>query len=502
MRLSELFRGVVRERTIGNLNVDISNVCSSSQDVAEGSLFVAIRGLRTDGHDYIDEAVANGAAAVVLDREEEYAKRASTAGPKTPALVLVADCRRALGLLASNFWGNPSQRVRLVGLVGTNGKTSISYLLESILSRKASVGVIGTISYRYADAEEEARLTTPDAPSLQRLLARMAGDGVQIVVLETTSHGLVQGRVEGCRFALGVFTNITPEHLDFHGTFNKYLLAKLSFFERHLNRSDGGSAKAIINVDDEHSGRFLAACKVETITFSASGRDADFWASDVRLSAEGTEFTAHTPGGAYRIRSALIGRHSVENCLAATAAATLLGATGDDVVEGIAALRGVPGRFEKVQCGQPFLVVVDFAHTPDAMAKALETARELSGGKIISVFGAGGDRDKSKRGPMGRIAAAKSDLCIITSDNPRSEDPIGIIEQIQQGARSVDGASVLVEPDRRKAIELGIKSASAGDIVLIMGKGHERVQIIGKTRVAFDDREVAAEVMSQMGICK
>lgn len=498
MRLSEVLRAVVVRATKGGLSAEVRELCSSSQSASPSTAFFAVRGFTRDGHDFISDAIKRGAAAVVLDREDVFERLSSDVSEGWPPLVLVEDARSALAVAASNLNGNPSEHMKLVGIVGTNGKTSVSYLLESVLGMRARVGVIGTISYRYPGSEDIASLTTPDPVRLQQLLSEMHEQGVETVILETSSHGLVQGRVDGCRFALGVFTNITPEHLDFHGTFENYLAAKLSFFERHLDPTRMPEAKAVINLDDKYSAQFLAASRVKTTTYSLENDVADFLARQIRLSQDGTDFEVRTPDATLTIRTALIGAHSVQNCLAAIAASAALGASSEQMVSGILSLKGVPGRFEKVSCGQDFLVVVDFAHTPDAIAKTLETARQLVCGRIVSVLGAGGDRDAAKRGPMGQMAAKLSDVCVITSDNPRTEDPLKIIRQVERGARSMGSAKVVVEPDRRDAIGLALGLAAPGDAVLILGKGHETYQIVGTTRHPFDDRKVACELLKTM----
>ncbi|MBN2208352.1 MAG: UDP-N-acetylmuramoyl-L-alanyl-D-glutamate--2,6-diaminopimelate ligase [Candidatus Coatesbacteria bacterium] len=499
MRLSEVLKGIPTLAVLGGLEIEVSGLSASSSIASPSTVFFALRGFSRDGHDFVPDAIKSGASAVVLDRKEVLADVNRLAHDGRPTLILVEDSHSALSIAASTFFGNPTEHLNLIGIVGTNGKTSVSYLLGSILGLSSAVGVIGTISYRYPGRKEQASLTTPDPVSLQRLLSEMRDKHVRYVLLETSSHGLAQRRVDGCRFKMGIFTNITREHLDFHGTFEDYMAAKLSFFERHLDPSVSPDATAVVNLDDAHSDRFLKASKVKTLTFSTSKEGADFLATRIRLSADGSAFEVKTEDGAFEVKTSLIGAHAVENCLAAIAAATALGQAPEQIVAGIASLGGVPGRFEKVSCGQDFLVVVDFAHTPDAFAKTMAAARGLISGRIISVFGAGGDRDTAKRAQMGRIAAESSDLCIVTSDNPRTEDPLSIIHQIEQGARSVAPAEVLVEPDRRKAIALALSRACAADVVLILGKGHEPYQIIGTTRYPFDDRMVARELLFGMG---
>lgn len=497
MRLSDTLKGITAQAVLGDMGVEISDLSCSSSGASPSTVFFALRGFSRDGHDFIFDAIKSGSAAVVLDRKDVFADVSRHVPKGGPTLVLVEDARSALSVAASNFFGDPSKHLKLIGIVGTNGKTSVSYLLESILMLSSKVGVIGTISYRYPGSSEKASLTTPDPVFLQSLLSKMREKQVRYVLLETSSHGLAQRRVDGCRFEMGIFTNITREHLDFHGTFENYMAAKLGFFEHHLDSSASPNAKAVVNLDDAHADRFLAASKVETLTFSMSNGAADFLSRNIRLTGEGTAFEVRTPDVAFEVKTSLIGAHAVANCLAAIAASTALGLPAEQIAEGVTSLDGIPGRFEKVACGQDFLVVVDFAHTPDAIAKTISTARELATGRIISVLGAGGDRDPTKRLPMGRIAAELSDLCIITSDNPRTEDPIEIVRQVERGAKSAS-AEVMIEPDRRNAIELALENAASGDVVLILGKGHESDQIIGTTRHSFDDRDVARELLEGM----
>jgi len=499
LRLDDILKGVPIQTALGDMTVEVSALSSSSSDASPSTAFFALRGSSRDGHEFIPDAIKSGTPAIILDRKELLADVGRFVSEGRPTLVLVENARSALSFAASNIYGRPSRDLELIGIVGTNGKTSVSYLLESILGAVSTVGVIGTISYRYPGTKERASLTTPDPVSLQGLLSEMRKANVRYVLLETSSHGLAQSRVDGCRFAMGLFTNITPEHLDFHGTFENYVAAKLSFFEQRLEPSRAPDARAVINLDDAHSDRFIAASRVETLTFSMSNENADFLATGIRLSMDGTTFEVRTPDASFEVKTQLVGAHAVQNCLAAIAASMSLGLTAEQVVSGIALLEGVPGRFDKVSWGQDFLVVVDFAHTPDAIAKTIATARQLTTGRVISVLGAGGDRDSTKRGPMGRIAAESSDLCVITSDNPRTEDPLKIALQVERGARSAASAEVLVELDRRGAIEIALKSAVSGDVVLILGKGHEPHQTIGTLRHPFDDRAVARELLQRLG---
>ncbi|MCD6326624.1 UDP-N-acetylmuramoyl-L-alanyl-D-glutamate--2,6-diaminopimelate ligase [bacterium] len=500
--LGNILDGIHIKDFLGDPNRKVGGITSNSGEVSTKTLFFALRGFNRDGHDFIPDAIRKGAAGIVLDRSELMAKIAPLAEEFGAAVALVSDARHALGLAASNLYGNPTGSLSLIGVVGTNGKTSTSYILEAILSTWLRVGVIGTISYRSPGVERKASLTTPAPVALQSILADMAHDSVQVVILETSSHGIAQGRIDGCSFNIGIFTNITPEHLDFHGTFENYLAAKLKFFEEHLApRSSDTKPVAVMNLDSERSATFIGASRVRTVTFSSSNEGADFYAHDIKLGQTATRFVVRTPSAEYEVTTSLIGAHSVQNCLGAIAASTAMGATREQIINGIASLSLVPGRFERVDCGQPFQVIVDFAHTPDAITKAIDAARSVCDGRIISIIGAGGDRDKSKRAPMGQTTAEASDICIITSDNPRTEAPMSIIEEIEKGARRSSCASLYIEPDRQTAIGLGIEKASSGDIVMILGKGHETYQIIGEHRMPFDDRDVAREFLREMGYC-
>jgi UDP-N-acetylmuramoyl-L-alanyl-D-glutamate--2,6-diaminopimelate ligase len=475
----------------GDLRVPIADVTDDSRRVKPGALFVAVKGERVDGHEYVQAAIRSGAGAVVAQRE--------LTGCDVP-LVRVKDSRLALGWLGSRFHGDPSVRLRMIGVTGTNGKTTITYVCKTLLQAVGRrVGVIGTVAYQIGTETIPASHTTPGALDLQALLARMVGAGLDSAVMEVSSHALALDRTVGCEFDVAVFTNLTQDHLDFHKDMADYFQAKLKLF---TGLSVGGTKKtskrAVVNVDDPRGELVRAACAVPVWTYSIRNR-SDIRAEDVHLSLAGTTFTAATPGGRFPVESRLVGEHNVYNVLAAIGVALEEGLSPDDIRQGLEQVRDIPGRFERVEAGQEFTVVVDYAHTEDALVRLLTTAQSLKAGRIITVFGCGGDRDRGKRPKMGRAAVQYSDVVVLTSDNPRTEDPMAILREVEIGVREALSAKTAVRydmiADRRQAIEAAIREAQPGDMVLIAGKGHEDYQIIGSTKFHFDDREVAREAI-------
>lgn len=479
----------------GPTRLAITSVTPDSRSVVPGALFVAVPGTVADGHDYIKEAVGRGAAGVLLERPNAAAGVRGAAG--LPTCVQVANCRRAIGPVAAAFHGWPAEKLRVVGVTGTNGKTTTTYLVRALLAAAGrKVGLLGTVGYAIGDQTWPAAHTTPESHVLQEWLARMVAAGVTDVVMEASSHALAQERVRGCEYDVAVFTNLTQDHLDFHGTLEAYYAAKRRLFESlGAPGRKSGLKRAVINVDDPW-GRRLAA---ETATakwsygFSAA---AELRATEVCANHDGLRFDLATPAGPVAIRSPLLGRYNVWNLLAAIGAGLHLGVALEAVARGVETLRGVPGRFEPVIAGQPFTVVVDYAHTEDALDRLLAAAGDLAPRRIVTVFGCGGDRDPGKRAPMGRVAARRSDWVIVTSDNPRREDPLAILRAIEQGVRAEAAAGGRtrgydIVPERAEAIERAVAMAQPADLVVIAGKGHEDYQIIGTTRFAFDDRQVA-----------
>ncbi|MBN1282181.1 MAG: UDP-N-acetylmuramoyl-L-alanyl-D-glutamate--2,6-diaminopimelate ligase [Proteobacteria bacterium] len=497
MRLCELIEGVEVLGSSGRLGVEVRDLACDAGMVGPGSCFFALRGARRDGHDFVAEAVSRGAAAVVSERPIEAGAAAAN--------VQVRNSRRALGLMSSRMLGEPSRAMTIVGVTGTNGKTTTTYLLESIFSAAGRrPGVIGTVEYRFAGSREPAPHTTPLGLDLQRLLARMRDAGCDSCAMEVSSHALEQERVAGCAFDAGVFTNLTPEHLDYHVGMDAYFAAKALLFERVLAEGGKGRAFAAINSDAEHGPR-MAACSSVPVLLYGLGDRADVRGSCLNLSASGISMRISTPSGAIDCASPLRGSFNAQNILAAAAAAIGLGMAPEAIARGIAGVAAVPGRFEPVENSLGVLALVDYAHTPDALKNALSHAGEIareSGGRLIAVFGCGGDRDRKKRPDMGAVAAELADVTIVTSDNPRTEDPRAIIAEIVPGVeramkRRGDGGVYEVITDRREAIGAAVRMAAAKDVIVVAGKGHEDYQIVGTARHRFDDREELARSFAE-----
>jgi UDP-N-acetylmuramoyl-L-alanyl-D-glutamate--2,6-diaminopimelate ligase len=455
----------------GDAAVPVQEVSFDSREVARGSLFFCVPGEQLDGHDFAPAALAAGAAALVVERWL----------PEIDApQILVASVRSAMGPLSAAVFGHPAAAMTMVGVTGTNGKTTTTYLLESILDAAGvRCGVVGTTGARVAGRPVPLERTTPEAPDLQRLLERMRASGVRAVAMEVSSHALDQHRVSGVVFDEAVFTNLSQDHLDYHPSMEAYFEAKARLFTADHARH--GS----VNADDPYGRRLLGDARIPLSSFAIDG-DADLRAEDVAADVGGLSFRV----GGLSVRSQLRGRFNAANCLGAMAAARTLGIDDAVAVKGIEAVQGVPGRLEPIDAGQNFLVMVDYAHTPDSILSVLKAARPFTSGRLIVVFGCGGDRDQAKRPLMGTVATANADLTIITSDNPRSEDPLAIIAEIEPGARE-GGGTFAVEPDRRAAIGRAITGAGDGDVVVIAGKGHEPYQESADGSVVFDDRDVA-----------
>jgi UDP-N-acetylmuramoyl-L-alanyl-D-glutamate--2,6-diaminopimelate ligase len=474
--------GDLVERVRGATSTTVTGLSYDSRRVRPGDLFFCIPGATSDGHLYAGEAVAAGASALCGERI------VAAAVPQ----VVVSDARRALARAAAGWWGYPADAVLLLGVTGTNGKTTTVFLLESILKAAGfNTGLIGTVETRWAHGRRPGVRTTPESLDLQQLFSEMHNDGVDAVAMEVTSHALSLKRVEGVRFKVAAFTNLSQDHLDFHSSMEDYWQAKKSLF------SPDRAERGVTNLDDDH-GRVLAATATIPILGFGVAPDSPVRAEEVQMGRHGSEFTLCTPAGATTIRTFLAGRFNISNCLAAAAVALEVGISLTDISTGIRDVRAVPGRFESVDAGQPFSVIVDYAHTPDSLDNVLRAARSLAGGggRIVCAFGCGGDRDRGKRPLMGAVAARLADYVVITSDNPRSEDPQSIIGEILQGVISEkDSGADLVEPDRRRAIEQALKQAGAGDVVVIAGKGHETGQQFANETIPFDDRVVAREVL-------
>jgi UDP-N-acetylmuramoyl-L-alanyl-D-glutamate--2,6-diaminopimelate ligase len=477
--LRDLLAALPTVEVVGDVTVPIAGIAYRSAEVRPGWLFFCVPGASVDGHTFTATAGAAGAVAVMVER------RVDVAVPQ----VIVPSLRQAMGPVAAAFYGHPSRRLTMIGVTGTNGKTTTTYLLERVF-REAGLrpGIVGTTGIRVDGRAVGHDRTTPEAPDLHRLLAGMESEGVRGVAMEVSSHGLHQHRVGGIRFDCAVFTNLSQDHLDYHGTLEDYFKAKRMLF------SPGMAARAAVN-HDVPEGRALIRRDLPTLTYGV-GPGADVRGEDVEVGGEGLLFRV----GSLEIRSPLRGAFNVHNCLATLSAARQVGIDDTATARGIASLPGVPGRVEPVDAGQPFQVLVDYAHTPDSLENVLRAARPLAGGhRVIAVFGCGGDRDRGKRPLMGEAATRLADRTVITSDNPRSEDPAAIIAEIEPGARR-GGGRYVVEADRRAAIRMAVADARPGDVVVIAGKGHETGQEFSDRTVPFDDRVVAREELEALDL--
>ncbi|MFC5532178.1 UDP-N-acetylmuramoyl-L-alanyl-D-glutamate--2,6-diaminopimelate ligase [Cohnella yongneupensis] len=490
MRLNELASQLLIRSIIGDPAANITSLASDSRLAQAGSLFFCLPGFKDDGHRFAIQAIERGAAALVTARELDLAI----------TQLIVPDTRQALAMLADHYYGRPSHRLRPIGVTGTNGKTTTTYLIEKILADAGGKpGVIGTIETRYGGNHYPMSGTTPDALELQGIFKSMVDAGTDRCIMEVSSHALEQGRVKGCRFRTAVFTNLTQDHLDYHGSMDAYERAKGLFFSRLGNvYFDDPKQRtfAVLNVDDPVASNFAKMTAAETITYGIDN-DAQLRASQVTISARGTSFKLDSFWGSRQVNLKLVGKFNVYNALAALGAAICEGIELKDSVRSLEQIAGVPGRVEPVNAGQAYAVIVDYAHTPDGLENVLRTVKELANGRVICVFGCGGDRDRAKRPIMGRIAAEYADAVIVTSDNPRTEDPYLIMQHIESGllSASVPREKYVLVPDRRAAIEKAVEMASPGDVVLIAGKGHETYQLIDGVAYEFDDRLVAKEAI-------
>jgi UDP-N-acetylmuramoyl-L-alanyl-D-glutamate--2,6-diaminopimelate ligase len=508
MELRKLLEGVEIRKISGETLKEIEGIAYHSKQVQKGFLFAAVRGIEVDGHQFVKEAIERGAEAIVLEEERQISNR---------TMIFVPNSRQALGKISSNFYGDPSSRIRLIGITGTNGKTTTTYLLESILKKAGcKVGVIGTINYRFGGKTIPAPNTTPESLDLQRILGEMLREGTSHVIMEVSSHGLDLDRIYGCQFDGAVFTNLTSEHLDYHKTLEQYFDSKKRLFSDYLVKSLKEKRFAVTNDDDPRGGKIVEGIKLPVIRYglnSSSGITAD----QVVSSFEGLSCRIKTPEGDIFVHSKLIGNFNLYNILAAVAVGIAMGLPLETLKQGVEGLEGVAGRFEKVVNQRGIHVIVDYAHTHDALERVLLGLRDIlesgarSNGKMITVFGCGGDRDRTKRPLMGEIAGKYSDLAILTSDNPRTEDPLAILGEVEMGFQSLRlrrwnpdeiklwrfGKGYLKVPDRREAIGMAIRLAQPSDTVLIAGKGHEDYQIIGKKKFPFDDRIEAKKALEE-----
>ena len=480
--LATLISELPSEVLTGDDRVTVRDVITDSRHVKRDTLFTALRGTRTDGHLFLSEALDRGAGVLVVEElPDALWPRVRSEGQ---TVVRVPDCQQAVAMLASAYYRHPARQLSLIGITGTNGKTTTAHVVEAILQAAGEpVGMLGTVNYRVGAKRVPAPQTTPDATRLHDLLAQMVASGTRYAVMEVSSHALAQERVRGCSFAVAAFTNLSRDHFDYHGSEAAYFSAKARLFR------DLEAEWHVLNMDDPYGRVLLQTSHARPVTYGLAS-STTLKPHDVHHGLDGIRFVLPTSGGPLALSSTLVGRHNIYNLLAGIGIAQALGVDAEAIRQGVARLRTVPGRLERVDCGQDVSVFVDYAHTPAALEQVLRLVRAEAAGRLITVFGCGGDRDPGKRPLMGQAATRISDYTIITSDNPRSEDPQQIIDDIV-GGLTVPSSRYAAVPDRRQAIEQAIAMAQAGDTVLIAGKGHEDYQIIGQQRYPFDDREIA-----------
>lgn len=475
MKLSELLKGI--EVLNSYKDIEITDISSDSRNIGKDYLFVCIKGNNFDGHNAAAEMVEKGAAAVVVERDMGLENQ-----------VIVKNTRDIWGLLCANYFGNPADKLKLIGLTGTNGKTTTTFLIKQVLEGVGKkVGLIGTVQNMVGDAVYPAKFTTPEAYDLQKLFSMMVEAGCEYCVMEVSSQALAQGRVKGCHFDVAAFTNLTQDHLDYHKTFENYFSAKRKLFEM--------CDKAVVNIDDEYAMKLVDGLKCDVLTFGVDNNNADYTAKNIRLKADGISFELVGMSDIGRVACPIPGRFSVYNSLCSAVCAIACGIPFDNVVEGIAKTKGVKGRIEVVPTDGDYTVIIDYAHSPDGLEKIISSMREVAVGRVVTLFGCGGDRDKAKRPIMGSVAAKLSDMCIVTSDNPRSENPQDIINDILEGMKDIETPYTVIE-NRRDAIEYALKNAQKDDIIILAGKGHETYQILPTGTIHFDEREVISEILN------
>ncbi|NDL66140.1 UDP-N-acetylmuramoyl-L-alanyl-D-glutamate--2,6-diaminopimelate ligase [Anaerotalea alkaliphila] len=486
MKLNKIIEGCDVQSLIGGTEADVTNISNDSRRIKEGGLFVAVTGFELDGHKFIPGAVANGAKAVVLEDPAAVLK-----GHADVAWILVRDSREELARIAANFYGHPTEKMTLAGVTGTNGKTSTVFLIQNILKHAGrKTGLIGTIENRIGDRVVATERTTPEADELQALFARMLSEGVDSVVMEVSSHALDLHRVDHCKFHVGVYTNLTLDHLDYHETMENYRDAKAKLFER--------CQAAVVNMDDPQGGFMLQkAAGKKKLTYGIGREDVDLSAKNLRERLDGVHFTLTHEGREWEAYMQTPGKFSVYNGLAAIGCTLALGIPMEIALQALATESRIRGRFEAFPSPTGYVAIVDYAHAPDGLQNVLQAIREMSEKRVITVFGCGGDRDKSKRPVMGRIAGEMSDYCIITSDNPRTESPERIITDVEVGMQKTGCAYERIT-DRKAAIHKALSMGEKGDVVLIAGKGHEDYQVLGKEKIHFDDAEVVLEFFKEV----
>ena len=463
--------------------LDISGFCYDTRVMRDGELFIAIRGYETDGHKYIEEAVGKGAVCIICEEAPSVQVQ----------YIIVKDSRKALAAISAVWFGFPARKLKLIGVTGTNGKTSVTNLIKHIIEKcsDSKVGLIGTNGNFIGDRELPTDFTTPESYEIQKLLEKMVLEGCEYVVMEVSSHALYLSRVHGIEYEIGVFTNLSPDHLDFHGTMEEYAHAKSLLFP--------SSKKSVINIDDEYASLMIRQSAGPVITYAINNSSADLVGKDVKLQAEKIDFCVVAVGSINRVELSIPGIFSVYNSLASIAVSVLLSFDIDAIAPVLRSYEGVRGRAEVIPTGHDFTVLIDYAHTPDALANIITAVRGYTKGRVITVFGCGGDRDKAKRPLMGQIATELSDFTVVTTDNPRTEEPGAIINEIVSGI--IDNTALYrVIENRREAICSALDGLETGDVLLIAGKGHETYQILGKEKIHFDDREVVADHIKQIRV--
>ena len=477
--LREVLKNVKHRKVIGPMDIPVHGITSDSRKVRRNFIYVVVKGNRFNGYDFIQEALVRGATVVV---SEDYVDLIEGC-----AWVEVDDARLALAFFANSFYGNSSDKLNVIGITGTNGKTTVSHMIEAAAQQAGqTTGLMGTIEYRFTDYFYRANMTTPEAPFIHYLFSKMVDENVQSVIMEVSSHALKQCRVEAIDFDIGVFTNLTSEHLDYHQTIQDYLDCKAKLFSQ-INQSNNKNAGAVINSDDPCGRYIIEKIEKRTLTYGID-HPADVFATDIEIDLSGSKFVLIYEGNKTQFELNLIGIHNVYNALAAIGTCILMGLKIDDIREALANFKGVPGRLQKITTSEPYTVYVDYAHTEDALRQTLRTLRTVHKGKIIVVFGCGGNRDTLKRPVMGEVACKYADLSVLTSDNPRDEDPMKIIKDIEKGFWE---KNYKIISDRREAINYAINICKKDDVLLIAGKGHEKYQIVGNSVFTFNDVEVA-----------
>lgn len=491
-RVEDIVKVISPIRVEGPQTAEVCHITADSRTVQEGSLFICLVGATVDGHSFVEKAVQDGAVAVVVSKPVTV--------PDHVAVIYVEDTRQALQAAVPFFYDYPASKMRMIGVTGTNGKTTTTHIIAHLLrSQGYTVGVIGTVHILIDDQSYPIHNTTPDVADLQQILQQMVDAGVTHCIMEVSSHALALGRTAGVEYDTAVFTNLTQDHLDFHKTFDNYLAAKAKLFKQVSASYQVKKGKgAVINVDDAYGQSIVDVTTSPMITYSTEGKGS-MNASDLTVTAKSSQFTLNYDGKSYPISTKIAGMFNVYNTLAAVGATLYEGLSMEEIVKGLATFTAVPGRFELIEEGQDFAVVVDYAHTPDGLENILQTAKKIVENRILVVFGCGGDRDATKRPIMGRIAAQFGDRVFVTSDNPRTEDPVQIVKDVEVGVREGlhDDVTYEVIVDRREAIHKAIAEATTGDVVIIAGKGHEDYQILKDETIHFDDREVAREALKE-----